>query len=190
MKHISAHAYEEIIYPEETLTAISPDMRVAFILMNKFTLAPVTGLVESLRFAADQSFRSLQIYCKWDWMTFNNTSVSASCGLTIQPTTDFNLENLKKNYDYIVLAGGLLSETREPPQDLLDALKELHHHKVPIIALCSACFVLVSPYKSTDVQRYPDATHGFDNILYCCNDGELYLLCPGESSHHRLAVPI
>lgn len=190
MKNATAHAYEEIIDPEESLTPISPDMRVAFILMNKFTLAPVTGLVESLRFAADKSFRSLQIYCKWDWMTYNNISVSASCGLTIQPTTDFNLENLKKNYDYVVLAGGLLSETREPQQGLLDALKEIHEQKIPIIALCSACFVLGKAgilnhhkcavhftIRDEFVQRFPDAialvdkTYVEDRGIFTCPGG-------------------
>ncbi|MFU8926286.1 GlxA family transcriptional regulator [Acinetobacter puyangensis] len=142
MKNVSVHAYEETLDPEEFFSSISPDMRVAFILINKFTLAPVSGLVESLRFAADKSFRSLQIYCKWDWMTYHNIPVTASCGLTIQPSIHFNLQNLKENYDYIVLAGGLLSETREPPQELLNALNEIHAAKIPIIALCSACFVL------------------------------------------------
>ncbi|HCA5035431.1 TPA: helix-turn-helix domain-containing protein [Acinetobacter baumannii] len=190
MKNVSAHAYEEILAPEEASSAINPDMRVAFILMNKFTLAPVTGLVESLRFAADKSFRSLQIYCKWDWMTFNNIPVVASCGLTIQPTTDFNLENLKKNYDYIVLAGGLLSETREPPQGLLDTLQEIHKAKIPIIALCSASFVLGKAgildqhkcaihftIRDEFVQRFPkaiaviDKTYVEDRGVFTCPGG-------------------
>ena len=142
MKTLTSHPYEEIIPSEESFSSINPDMRVAFILMNKFTLAPVSGLAESLRFAADRSFRSLQIYCIWDWMTYQNIPVTASCGLTIQPTTDFNVQHLKENYDYVVIAGGLMSETREPPQGLLNVLKEIHEAKTPIIALCSACFVL------------------------------------------------
>lgn len=142
MKDINTSAYEEILDPEESSDPISPDMRVAFILMNKFTLAPVTGLVESLRFAADRSFRSFQIYCKWDWMTFNDQPVSASCGLSINPTKAFNLQDLKENYDYVVIAGGLMSETRHPPEELVEAVKELHLSKTPIIALCSSSFVL------------------------------------------------
>lgn len=142
MKIISTSAYEEVLDPEEDARAINPDMRVAFILMNKFTLAPVAGLVESLRFAADRSFRSFQIYCKWDWMTFNDQPVSASCGLSINPTKPFNLQDLKEHYDYVVVAGGLMSETRNPPAALVQALQELHHAKKPLIALCSGCFVL------------------------------------------------
>lgn len=127
---------------EENTLKVSPDIRMAFVLLNQFTLAPVSGLVESLRFAADQSFRSLQIYCKWDWMTFANQPVVASCGLTVSPTTIFDINLLKNNYDYVVLAGGLLSETRNPSQMFLDALKEIYDAKVPLIALCSGSFVL------------------------------------------------
>lgn len=138
------NTYDELPPSIEDLSKIKPDLKVAFILLEKFTLAPVSGFVESLRFAADKSFRSLQIYCKWDWMTLNNQSVSASCGLSVNPTKEFNLQVLKENYDYIVLAGGLLTETRDPPAALLDALIEIHAAKVPIIGLCSACFVLAN----------------------------------------------
>ena len=67
-------------------TPVKPDLRVGFILINQFTLVPVAGLVDSLRFAADKSFRSQQIFCKWDWMTCNDQPITASCGMPISPT--------------------------------------------------------------------------------------------------------
>ncbi|WP_151709988.1 hypothetical protein [Acinetobacter brisouii] len=36
----------------------------------------------------------------------------------------------------------MLTETREPSPELLEALRDIHAAKVPMIALCSACFVL------------------------------------------------
>ncbi|UXH38804.1 GlxA family transcriptional regulator [Pseudomonas promysalinigenes] len=121
------------------LQSIKPDLRVGFVLMNQFTLVPVAGLVDSLRFAADKSFRSEQIHCQWDWMTCDDQQVSASCGMVIYPTKPLNLW---AQYDYIVIAGGLLGETRNPPNWLLEALREIHIARVPIIALCSGSFVL------------------------------------------------
>ena len=118
---------------------LRPDLRVAFILMNQFALAPVSGLVESLRFAADHAYDSQQLYCQWDWMTLDNQPVLASCGLLVTPTTPFNPFN---DYDYVVLAGGLLSETRDPPAALLLAIQDVHLQGIPIITLCSASFVL------------------------------------------------
>lgn len=190
MKNIPASAYEEILSPEESSDPVSPDMRVAFILMNKFTLAPVTGLVESLRFAADKSFRSFQIYCKWDWMTFNDETVFASCGLSINPTKKFNLQDLKENYDYVVIAGGLLSETRDPSEELIQALQKIYAEKIPLIALCSGCFVLGKAgilderkcavhftIREEFVQRFPkaialiDKTYVEDRRVFTCPGG-------------------
>ncbi|WP_258197953.1 hypothetical protein [Pseudomonas capeferrum] len=43
---------------------IKPELRVGFVLLNQFTLVPVAGRVDSLRFAADKSFRSHQVHCQ------------------------------------------------------------------------------------------------------------------------------
>ncbi|MDR0278049.1 MAG: GlxA family transcriptional regulator [Paucimonas sp.] len=123
----------------EAASQVKPELRVGFVLLNQFTLVPVAGLVDSLRFAADKSFRSQQVFCQWDWMTLNDQPITASCGMPISPTKPLNMW---AQYDYIVLAGGLLGETRNPPDWLLDALRDLHAAGIPIIALCSGSFVL------------------------------------------------
>lgn len=115
-----------------------PDLTIGFLLMRQFTLASVAGLVESLRFAADVSFSSRQIFCRWEWMTCDNRPVSASCGLPVSPTAKLDFT---KPWDYFVVAGGLLEETRHPPEWLLQALRQLHARDIPIITLCSGAFV-------------------------------------------------
>lgn len=168
---------------------IQPDLRVAFILMDKFTLAPVAGFVEALRFAADKSFRSEQVYCQWDWMTLDNLPVKASCGLHIQPTTKFNPFN---HYDYIVLAGGLLSETRDPSQALLDVIQKVHNAKIPLITLCSSSFVLGKlgildgrkcavhwAIKEEFEQRFPNAIRLIDRSFV--EDNGIFT-CPGGTA--------
>ena len=128
--------------PQQTNPEINaepkPDLTVGFLLMNRFTLASVAGLVESLRFAADESFFSRQIFCRWQWMTCDNQPVTASCGLPVAPTADLDFS---RRWDYFVVAGGLLEETRQSPPWLLQALRELHGRGVPIITLCSGAFV-------------------------------------------------
>ena len=118
--------------------APKPDLTVGFLLMNHFTLASVAGLVESLRFAADESFSSRQIFCRWEWMTCDNQPVMASCGLPVSPTVGLDFT---QNWDYFVIAGGLLEETRQSPPWLLQALRDLHARKIPIVTLCSGAFV-------------------------------------------------
>lgn len=115
-----------------------PDLTIGFLLMRQFTLASVAGLVESLRFAADESFSSRQIFCRWEWMTCDDGPVTASCGLPVSPTAKLDFT---KAWDYFVVAGGLLEETRHSPEWLLQALRELHARNIPIITLCSGAFV-------------------------------------------------
>ncbi|WP_396333538.1 GlxA family transcriptional regulator [Burkholderia anthina] len=166
-----------------------PDLRVGFILLNQFTLVPVAGLVDSLRFAADKSFRSRQIYCQWDWMTCNDEPISASCGMPILPTK--RLEALE-SYDYIVIAGGLLGETRNPPEWLLDALRNVHAAGIPIIGLCSASFVLGKAglldgrrcaihftIRDEFSERFPLATALIDKSYV---DDEGIITCPGGTA--------
>lgn len=125
--------------PDGRFALAKPELRVAFVLMDKFTLIPVAGLVESLRFAADKSFRSYQIFCQWDWMTWKNEPVRASCGLLITPTSPLEALDM---YDYIVICGGLLSETRNPPQGLIKMIQEVYKEGIPLVSLCSGSFVL------------------------------------------------
>ncbi|HHQ5724620.1 TPA: GlxA family transcriptional regulator [Klebsiella variicola subsp. variicola] len=115
-----------------------PDLTIGFLLIKQFTLASVAGLVESLRFAADESFSSRQIFCRWEWMTCDGRPVTASCGLPVSPTARLDFS---RNWDYFVVAGGLLEETRNPPEWLLQALRDLHARNIPIITLCSGAFV-------------------------------------------------
>lgn len=122
----------------DTQAEPQPDLTVGFLLMNHFTLASVAGLAESLRFAADESFSSRQIFCRWEWMTCDNQPVTASCGLPVSPTANLDVT---RNWDYFVVAGGLLEETRQPQPWLLQALRDLHARGVPVITLCSGVFV-------------------------------------------------
>lgn len=117
---------------------LQPDIKVGFILLNHFTLISVAGLVESLRFAADASFSSQQIFCQWELMTWNNQPVTASCGMRMTPTTDLDLD---RPWDYVVLAGGLLEETRSPPAELVQLVQQLHARGITLITLCSGVFV-------------------------------------------------
>lgn len=166
-----------------------PDLRVGFILMNQFTLVPVAGLVDSLRFAADKSFRSQQIFCQWDWMTCNDQPVSASCGMPILPTKPLGQ---LESYDYIVIAGGLLGETRHPPDWLLDTLRKVHAAGIPIIGMCSGSFVLGNAglldgrrcaihftIRDEFTKRFPKAT-ALDDKSYVDDEG--IITCPGGTA--------
>ena len=168
---------------------VEPELSVGFILMNRFTLISVAGLVESLRFAADESFSSRQILCRWEWMTWDNQPVTASCGLAVTPTAPLDLE---KKWDYIVLAGGLLEETRNPPGWILDAVRDIRRRKIPLITLCSGAFIAGNAglldgkrcaihFTTRDEfkTRFPNATPVIDKTYI--NDGGI-ITCPGGTA--------
>ncbi|SDS22064.1 Transcriptional regulator GlxA family, contains an amidase domain and an AraC-type DNA-binding HTH domain [Halopseudomonas litoralis] len=188
------------IEDREVDATVKPDLRVGFILMNQFTLVPVAGLVDSLRFAADRSFRSQQIFCKWDWMTCHDQPVTASCGMPVSPTKPLSVIG---EYDYVVLAGGLLSETRNPPVWLLDLLRELHQAGTQIIALCSGSFVLGQAglldgrrcavhftIREEFIQRFPlaevltDKSYVDDDGIFTCPGGTAIDLASNLISRH------
>lgn len=179
------------------ITLSKPELRVAFVLMDKFTLIPVAGLVDSLRFAADKSFRSHQILCQWDWMTWNNEPVSASCGLLISPTSP--LESLDM-YDYIVICGGLVSETRNPPQGLVQMIKDAYEGGIPLVSLCSGSFVLGKAglldgkrcavhftIREEFQNRFPNST-AIINESYIDDEG--IITCPGGTAIDLAAAMI
>lgn len=166
-----------------------PDLRIGFILMNRFTLISVAGLVESLRFAADESFSSRQIFCQWEWMTWDDKPVTASCGLSVAPTAPLDLA---REWDYIVLAGGLLEETRNPSPEILNAVRDLHRRKIPLITLCSGSFIAGNAglldgkrcaihFTTRDEfrARFPEAIPVIDKTYI--NDGGI-ITCPGGTA--------
>ncbi|GLO53556.1 AraC family transcriptional regulator [Pseudomonas putida] len=174
-----------------------PELRVAFILMNHFTLIPVAGLVESLRFAADEFCSNRQIYCQWDWMTLDDLPVTASCGMRIAPTR--SLSDLD-GYDYVVLAGGLLDEALNAPDWLSVLLRTLLLNGKPIIALSSASFVLAEAgllegrrcavhFTASDefVNRYPHTEVIIDECFV--DDGNI-ISCSGGTAIELAAMLI
>ncbi|WP_417228566.1 GlxA family transcriptional regulator [Amphritea sp.] len=118
---------------------LEPDLTVGFLLIPDFTMMPVAGFVESLRFAADHSFRSNQLFCRWSWMSENKQPVLASCGMEITP--QLGLVD-PTQFDYIAVAAGLL-ETATHPSEAIKAYLRLAVEKgVPLIGLCSGTVVL------------------------------------------------
>lgn len=181
---------------EASVPPLRPDIRIGLVLMNKFTLHSVAELIEPIRFAADVSFLSRQIFCQWEWMTCDNHPVTSSCGMVVTPTAKFNLH---AGWDYVAFAGGLLDETRHPPPWLLEEMTTLQRLRIPIIALCSATFMVAQAglldgkkcaihFTTRDEfrQRFPQVTPVIDQTYI--SDGGI-ISCPVGTSR-TLALDI
>lgn len=165
------------------------DLNVGFLLVPDFTLMPVAGFVESLRFAADRSFRSQQLYCRWNWISEDSRIVRASCGMEIQP--QHNLDD-PQQYDYIAVAGGLLDAATSPSPVIIDYLRKAYDQGVQLIGLCSGSFVLAEAglldHRKCAVhftvweyfkERYPNAQAVVD--AGHIRDGNI-ITCPGGTA--------
>jgi transcriptional regulator GlxA family with amidase domain len=139
-------------------------------------------------------FRSEQLYCQWDWMTCHDQPVAASCGITITPTTPLDFT---ADYDYWIVAGGLLRHTRHSAPWLLEGLQALRAKNSPIASLCSGSFVLGQAglldghdcavhfsIKEEFESRFPNA-HCLSDRDYVNDDG--IITCPGGTAHNLAA---
>jgi transcriptional regulator GlxA family with amidase domain len=117
-------------------TPLKAKMRVAFVLMPRFTLTAFAGFVDTLRLAADEGDRSRQIDCEWSVL---GGPVTASCGTVIQQT-----EEIKKpeRFDYIVVVGGLLHGGQAVPRQVYSFLGAAARARVNLVGLCTGSFVL------------------------------------------------
>jgi transcriptional regulator GlxA family with amidase domain len=133
-----------------SLDQIKP-LKVGFALVPDFTLMAFTGFIEVLRQAADVGDLSRPIWCSWTVMSHNLEPIKSSCGVEIKP---WELYKDPKEFDYIILVGGLVKSLVNVPKELISYLTLAMKSEVTIIGLCTASFIL--------------AQAGFLNGRRCC----------------------
>lgn len=110
-------------------------LRVAIMLLDKFTLNAFSGFVDALRLAADIGGRSRQIEC--GWVLVGQGPIRASCGLRVVPDQDsFD----PSQFDYVAVAGGNDYRQRVQPAWLTRSLQQSDEAGVPLIGLCTGTF--------------------------------------------------
>jgi transcriptional regulator GlxA family with amidase domain len=113
-------------------------MSVGFVLAPSFTLSTFAAFIDVLRLAADQGDRSRPIQCSWAVIAHDEQAIKSSCGIAIAPTAALADP---RQYDYIVVVGGLLYG-RPVPAAVLDYLRLASELEVPLVGLCTGSFVL------------------------------------------------
>lgn len=116
-----------------------PKVSVAFVLAPNFTLTPVATFIDALRLAADSGDNSRQTHCQWTVIGPTLDPVVSSCGIEITPTQTFSDP---QQYDYIVMAGGLLGKGPQVDAATMDFLKLAADKHVPLVGICTGSFIL------------------------------------------------
>lgn len=116
-----------------------PRLRIGFVLLDKFTLAAFSGLIDALRLAADHGGRSRQLHAGWSVMSPGAHSCRSSCGVTISDLRD--LED-PAEFDYVAICGGndYLNEHLSKP--LLDYLRRVAASGVRLLGVCTGTFAI------------------------------------------------
>ena len=114
-------------------------LRVGVILAEHFTLSAFAVFIDHLRLAADEGDRSRPMHVQWSIMASRHESVPASCGVMIEPTSDFLPP---ESLDYVVVIGGLLHAGPQIDEATTRYLREVAGTRVPLIGICTGSFIL------------------------------------------------
>lgn len=175
--------------------ADAPSLRVGFLPAHNFTLSALSLFVDALRLAADEGDRSRPIRCAWAVMASTPQPIRASCGVQITRTTGLGDP---RNFDYIVVVGGLLHGGDAMDEASIAYLKSAAQAGVPLVGVCTGSFVLsraglmrgrrccVSWYHHADFEaEFPDQTPDADQLFVEDRDR---ITCAGGSGVADLAA--
>jgi transcriptional regulator GlxA family with amidase domain len=118
---------------------MEPKLRVGFLLAPRFTLTAFAGFVDALRLAADEGDRSRPLLASWAILDATDGPVTASCGASIAPNAPLAAP---RQYDYLVVVGGLLQGGQRVPARLNSFLREAAAASVKLVGLCTGSFIL------------------------------------------------
>lgn len=115
-------------------------LNIGFILAPNFTLLAFSGIVDTLRLAADEFDRSRQINCSWSILSHDMRPIRSSCGVSILPTSEL-IDPVC--FDYIVVVGGVM-DGQDLHVKLKTYLQQANGWAVPLVSVCTGCFVLAN----------------------------------------------
>ncbi len=175
-------------------SAQSPEcLSVAFVLAPQFTLLAFSAFVDTLRLAADEGDGSRPILCRWEVLSHDMRPIRASCGADVSPTAE---PDLRRQCDYVVLVGGLLSAEPLAPA-LQQYLVRAASRGIALVGLCTGSFLLaqlgllqdrrccISWFHHAEfVARFPHIRSSAD-VLYVIDQDRL--TCAGGTSVVHLA---
>ncbi|MBN8941022.1 MAG: GlxA family transcriptional regulator [Rhizobiales bacterium] len=119
--------------------AARPLLRIGFIVLDQFTLAAFSGLIDALRLAADHGGRSRQVHVAWSVMSVGGGPRNSSCGVSLTPNADLIDPG---EFDYLAVCGGNDYLNDRPSAALLDYLRTAARRGVRLLGICTGTFVI------------------------------------------------
>lgn len=170
----------------------TPALKVAFLLLDQFTLTAFSGFIDALRLAADIGGRSRQLACAWSIL--GREPVTASCGLRVDPDS----ASLPEDIDYLAVCGGNGYRETSMPRWLEDLLAEADARHIRLIGVCTGTFALARAGLLTGRiacvhwnvhdafrQQFPGQPVVCDRIFF---ESGRYITCAGSTGSIDLAL--
>ncbi|MBV8627961.1 MAG: helix-turn-helix domain-containing protein [Paraburkholderia sp.] len=115
------------------------ELNVGFLLWPTFPLLSMAGFCDALRHAADLGDQSRPLRCAWTLLGMADTTVESSCGVPVPVRA---VQGSPRQFDYLVVIGGLLPKLDGVDRRYWDYLHEADAAGVPLIGMCTGSFVL------------------------------------------------
>lgn len=164
-------------------------LRVGFVLLDAFTLAAFSGLMDVLRLAADHGGRSRQIHARWEVMSVGGQPRTSSSGQTLSGLRPLGAP---QDFDYLAVCGGNDYLNARQPPELLAWLRDASAQGRRFLGICTGTFVLaqaglIGPrsvcvhWNVVDVfrARFPDIRAEVDRLFI--DEGDL-ITCAGSTA--------
>ncbi|RFB81745.1 AraC family transcriptional regulator [Rhizobium leguminosarum bv. trifolii] len=181
--------------PSKPAPDITSPLRVGIVATPNFTLMPLACFTDFLRLAGDEGDFSRRIYCDWELLSHTLDPILSSCGLELTPGRTYGDP---RDYDFIVVHGGILHADHRIPPELYDFVTGAARKSVPVAGNCSGSFVLAEAGllagKKCAVhftlagllrQTFPDIIPVTDRPVVV--DGNV-ITCPGGLASIKLAM--
>lgn len=164
-------------------------LRIGFLLLDKFTLAAFSGLIDVLRLAADHGGRSRKLHASWTVMSLDGQPRRSSCGILVTPNGDLMDP---ADFDYLAVCGGNDYLNDALPESLLAYLRRAAASGVRLLGICTGTFAiaragLVGPRRvcvhwnvlDAFKQRFPKVQAGVERLFI--DEGDL-ITCAGSTA--------
>ena len=164
-------------------------LRIGFLLLDQFTLAAFSGLIDVLRLAADHGGRSRQLHASWTVMSLDGEPRRSSCGVSVAPNAGL-LD--PAGFDYVAVCGGNDYLNDALPENLLAYLRRAAASGVRLLGICTGTFAiaragLVGPRRvcvhwnvlDAFKERFPKVSAGVERLFI--DEGDL-ITCAGSTA--------
>lgn len=168
---------------------------VGFILLDEFTMFALSGFVDALRIAGNQSDDSKQRDFRWTIVAPTMEPVRSNSGIDVLPWETFS-EN--STFDYLVVVGGRVEPQRRTDPRIMQYIQAFADKGGFVIGLCTASFVLARTgimenhkicihwhHREEFEAEFPDLQATSDTIFL---EDRRRITCPGGRSASDVAL--